>query len=125
MGYVPRKFRRPIQGLSLRTTPIKDEEIEEQVEEVVEQAIEEIEALEEQAPDVKVPGQRIAKLATKRLLARQGIVRATRKAEKVSRRLAEAQLEARITELVRQRRQFFESENEDIEAILFILSELL
>jgi Asp-tRNA(Asn)/Glu-tRNA(Gln) amidotransferase A subunit family amidase len=125
MGYVPRKFRRPIQGLSLRTQPIKDEEIEDEVEEVIEQAIEEVESLEAQAPDIRVPGQRIAKLASERLLKRQDIVRRTRKAEKVSQRLAEAQLRARINELVRQRREFFESEDEDMEAILFILSELI
>jgi hypothetical protein len=123
---VPSKYtRKPLQGLSLRTQPIQDEDIEEQLEETVDEVISEVESVEKQVEDTKIPGQDIARIAAKRVLARQEIVRNTRKAQRVSRKLAEAQLEARINELVRQRRQFFESENEDLEAILFILSELV
>lgn len=123
---VPSKFtRRDMRGLSLRTQPIKDEEVEELIEDVVESVISEVESVEEQAPDITVPGQDIARIASKRVLARQEVVRSTRKAEKMSQRLAEAQIQARINELVRRRRLFFESEDEDIQAILFILSELV
>ena len=125
MGQIPKKHRRPLKGLSLRTQPIKDEEIEELIEEIVDEVIDEVESVEEQTEETTVPGQDIAKLANKRVLARQSVVRGVRKAEKVSQRLAEAQLQARINELVRQRREFFISEDEDLAAILFILSELV
>lgn len=125
MGYFPSKFRRPLSKLSLRTQPIKDEEIEEQIEAIVEETIDEVESVERQTEDTTVPGQDIARIAAKRAITKQELIRGTRKAEKVSQRLAEAQIKARINELVRQRRKFFESDDEDLQAILFILSELL
>lgn len=125
MGYVPKRFRRSLRALSLRTQPMRDEEVEEQIEKIIEEVIDEVESVESQVEDTKVPGQDIARLATRRVLAKQAIIRSTRKAEKVSKRLAEAQIQARINELVRQRREFFLSEDEDLQAILFILSEIV
>jgi hypothetical protein len=95
-------------GIKLRRQPFKSQEVEEEVEEVVEEVIEEVEQIEE--PDS---------------LARQSVIRTLRKTEKISQRMAEAQIESRVNELISRRRLFFESENEDMRAILFILSEIL
>ena len=109
-------------GISLRSQPFKVKEIEEEIEELVEEAIDEVEEIEEQLDEqTVVPGQDIARRASNKAKLRNDLIRNLRKTEKLSKRMAERQLEGRINELVRKRRQFFADENADIEAILTIL----
>ena len=117
---------RPLSGVKLRVRPF-ERTIEDEIEEIVEEVIEEVEQVEEQLEvgEPVIPGQEIARLAGRKALAKQKLIKKLRDTERLSARLAEAKMQARINELVRQRREFFESEREDILAILIILSEIV
>jgi len=114
-----------LSGINLRAKPFANKDVEKDIEVVIDEVIDEAEQVETQAPELKLPGQNLARLAKKRLLAQQDLIRQLRKSEKLSARIAEQQLSNRINELVRQRRPFFEADGDDIQAILFILSELI
>jgi len=99
---------RSLVGIKLRNQPFKSKKVEEEIEEAVEEALEEIKEVEGKGR--KLSGQAASFLATKKLLARQQFIRNIRGSEELSKRIAELQLEARVNELIRQRRDFLEDQ---------------
>ena len=145
--------RRSVVGVKLRDKPFRKKRVEREIEEVVEEVVEDVERLEAQNVVDPLNANVLAEMAKKRAVAREGLIKSLRDSERVSKRIAEKQLAARINELIRQRRDFLEiqaledrldqieeanrvaaeallveearQEAEDVEALLFILGEIV
>ena len=141
-GFDPHRLRKALDRIRLRTQPFK-KEIEEELEQEIEEVLEEVEKIEQRLAMERFSADEVAKVVKTRLLAKQSVIRNLRKTEAISKRIAEKQLEARLNELLRQRRDFLEaidqdnrvreelllaiarSEQDDIEALIFILAEVV
>jgi hypothetical protein len=94
------------------TSPSKT--LEEDIEQIVDEVIEAAEELESKGYAEAISADIIADMARLKALADDALVKSVRNTEAVSRRLAEAKLEARINELVRRRRAYIRIEHERI-----------
>ncbi len=119
-------------GVNLRTKRFKRNEIEDQIEQIVEDVIEEVEEKEDRInaqiegdDRIETPGQDIAARAAKLTAQNDLLVQRVRQLENLEARAAKKQIEMRVNELVRQRRRFFEDEQQaSIEAIMAVLAVL-